>query len=53
MAYQTTPPPAGDAPFVYVLKGALTEHQGRLPPDAFEGEDDIPETENDAETTEK
>ncbi|TXT14161.1 uncharacterized protein COLE_00354 [Cutaneotrichosporon oleaginosum] len=38
VAYQTTPPPAGSAPFLYVLKGAVTETQGQIPPDAFEGE---------------
>jgi hypothetical protein len=38
VAYQTTPPPAGSAPFLYILKGAVTETQGQIPPDAFEGE---------------
>ncbi|BEJ14074.1 hypothetical protein CspHIS471_0312480 [Cutaneotrichosporon sp. HIS471] len=38
IAYQTTPPPAGKAPFLYILKGAVTETQGQVPPDAFEGE---------------
>ncbi|KAK4687114.1 hypothetical protein P7C73_g2996, partial [Tremellales sp. Uapishka_1] len=39
VAYQSTPPPAGDGPFLYILKGSMTELQGRLPPDAFEGEE--------------
>lgn len=38
VAYQTGPPPAGSSPFLYVLRGALTEVQGRLPRDAFLGE---------------
>ncbi|RSH93456.1 hypothetical protein EHS25_007812 [Saitozyma podzolica] len=37
VAYQSTPPPVGDAAFVYVLRGAITELQGRVPPDAFDG----------------
>ncbi|EIW71660.1 hypothetical protein TREMEDRAFT_28127 [Tremella mesenterica DSM 1558] len=41
VAYQVTPPPPGSAPFLYVLKGAMTELQGRVPPDAFEGESDL------------
>ncbi|KAK6908781.1 hypothetical protein V866_002373 [Kwoniella sp. B9012] len=42
IAYQTSPPPAGDGPFLYILKGSMTELQGRIPPDAFEGEEAIP-----------
>ncbi|WWC65966.1 uncharacterized protein I303_108588 [Kwoniella dejecticola CBS 10117] len=41
IAYQSTLPPAGDGPFLYILKGSMTELQGRLPPDAFEGEEDL------------
>ncbi|TXT13341.1 hypothetical protein VHUM_00708 [Vanrija humicola] len=43
VAYQTTAGAAGSAPFFYILKGAMTEQQGRIPPDAFEGEDELPE----------
>ncbi|KAK8849581.1 hypothetical protein IAR55_004916 [Kwoniella newhampshirensis] len=42
IAYQTAPPPAGEAPFLYILKGAMTELQGRVPPDAFDGEESLP-----------
>lgn len=38
VAYQTTSPPIKSGPFVYVLKGALTQLQGQVPPDAFEDE---------------
>ncbi|KAL1408219.1 hypothetical protein Q8F55_005025 [Vanrija albida] len=41
VAYQSSPGPAGSAPFFYILKGAMTEQQGRIPPDAFEGEDEV------------
>ncbi|KAL0949415.1 hypothetical protein HGRIS_009476 [Hohenbuehelia grisea] len=40
IGYQSTPPPASASPFIYILPGALTQIQGRLPPDAFEGEND-------------
>ncbi|WVQ79307.1 hypothetical protein IAT38_001404 [Cryptococcus sp. DSM 104549] len=42
IAYQTTPAPAGDAPFLYILKGSMTELQGRVPADAYEGEELLP-----------
>ncbi|WVF68588.1 hypothetical protein IAT40_003357 [Kwoniella sp. CBS 6097] len=45
VAYQTAPPPAGDGPFLYILKGSMTELQGRIPPDAFEGEDQLKDEE--------
>lgn len=38
VAYQSPPPPAGSGQFLYVFKGAMTELQGRVPPDAFDGE---------------
>lgn len=52
VAYQTVPPPVlpktskatappnphTGAPFVYLNYGAMTEQQGRVPPEAFEGE---------------
>ncbi|ETW83910.1 hypothetical protein HETIRDRAFT_314634 [Heterobasidion irregulare TC 32-1] len=40
IGYQTTPPPVKSAPFLYILKGALTQAQGQIPPDAFSGEED-------------
>lgn len=42
VAYQAAAGPAGSAPFFYILQGAMTEQQGRIPPDAFEGEDELP-----------
>lgn len=39
IGYQSVPPPVKNAPFLYVLKGALTEAQGQIPYDAFEGEE--------------
>ncbi|EIW51351.1 uncharacterized protein TRAVEDRAFT_137539, partial [Trametes versicolor FP-101664 SS1] len=38
VAYQSTPPPAKSGPFLYVFKGALSQIQGQLPPDAFDDE---------------
>ncbi|KAI0650347.1 hypothetical protein C8Q79DRAFT_943225 [Trametes meyenii] len=38
VAYQPTPPPAKSGPFLYVLKGALSQIQGQVPPDAFDDE---------------
>ncbi|PCH41127.1 hypothetical protein WOLCODRAFT_137206 [Wolfiporia cocos MD-104 SS10] len=38
VAYQTTPPPVKSAPFLYIFKGALSQIQGQVPPDAFEDE---------------
>jgi hypothetical protein len=38
VAYQPNPPPATAGPFLYILKGALTQVQGQLPPDAFDDE---------------
>lgn len=46
VAYQTTAPPAGSGPFLYILKGAMTELQGRIPPDAFDEEERLGEGEN-------
>ncbi|KIM68821.1 hypothetical protein SCLCIDRAFT_13560 [Scleroderma citrinum Foug A] len=37
VAYQPTPPPAKSGPYLYILKGALTQAQGQVPKDAFEG----------------
>ncbi|KAI0347158.1 hypothetical protein BDW22DRAFT_500928 [Trametopsis cervina] len=38
IGYQATPPPVKSGPFLYVLKGALSQVQGQVPPDAFEDE---------------
>ncbi|WVQ75077.1 hypothetical protein IAR50_004686 [Cryptococcus sp. DSM 104548] len=42
VAYQSLPSAVGEAPFLYVIKGAVTELQGRVPADAFEGEESLP-----------
>ncbi|KAH9844217.1 uncharacterized protein C8Q71DRAFT_793783 [Rhodofomes roseus] len=39
VAYQTTPPPAKSGPHLYILKGALSQIQGQVPPDAFADEE--------------
>jgi hypothetical protein len=41
VAYQPNPPPATAGPFLYIFKGALTQVQGQLPPDAFDGEEPL------------
>ena len=41
VAYQSTPPPVKSGAFVYICAGALTQKQGHLPPDAFDGENGI------------
>ncbi|KAI0682862.1 hypothetical protein BC835DRAFT_807013 [Cytidiella melzeri] len=38
IGYQATPPPIKSGPFLYILKGALSQAQGQVPPDAFEDE---------------
>jgi len=38
VAYQTTPPPMKSGPFLYIIKGALSQIQGQVPSDAFEDE---------------
>ncbi|KAJ7068405.1 hypothetical protein C8F01DRAFT_1118097 [Mycena amicta] len=40
IAYQTTPPPPKSAPYLYILSGALSQAQGQVPPDAFDGEEE-------------
>jgi hypothetical protein len=40
IGYQSAPPPVKSAPFLYIFSGALTQIQGQVPPDAFEGEND-------------
>ncbi|KII95053.1 hypothetical protein PLICRDRAFT_33880 [Plicaturopsis crispa FD-325 SS-3] len=41
VGYQSTPPPAKSGPFVYIIAGALTQMQGQVPHDAFDGENDV------------
>ncbi|EDR12915.1 uncharacterized protein LACBIDRAFT_311935 [Laccaria bicolor S238N-H82] len=41
IGYQSSPPPVKSASFLYVVKGALTQMQGQVPPDAFEGEHEL------------
>jgi hypothetical protein len=35
-----TPPPLKSGPFVYLNYGAVTQQQGHVPPEAFDGEND-------------
>ena len=44
VAYQSTPPPVKSGPYLYIIKGALSQIQGQVPPDAFEDENLISET---------
>lgn len=37
IAYQTTAPTT-KTPFIYIIRGSLTQYQGEIPPDAFAGE---------------
>ncbi|KAA1466353.1 hypothetical protein DENSPDRAFT_790912 [Dentipellis sp. KUC8613] len=39
IGYQAAPPPVKSAPFLYIVKGALTQAQGEIPADAFDGEE--------------
>ncbi|KAF9476482.1 hypothetical protein BDN70DRAFT_882304 [Pholiota conissans] len=41
IGYQTSPPPVKSAPFLYIFSGALTQMQGQVPQDAFDGENDL------------
>jgi len=41
IGYQSSPPPVKAADFLYILSGALTQMQGQIPPDAFDGENNI------------
>lgn len=38
IGYQTTPPPIKSGPYVYLNFGSVTQQQGMVPPEAFEGE---------------
>ncbi|KAL9712855.1 hypothetical protein Ac2012v2_004094 [Leucoagaricus gongylophorus] len=40
IGYQTSPPPIKSAPYLYILSGALSQLQGQVPSDAFNGEND-------------
>ncbi|KAF8165228.1 hypothetical protein B0H34DRAFT_688376 [Crassisporium funariophilum] len=40
IGYQSSPPPVKSAPFFYIFAGALTQMQGQVPTDAFDGEND-------------
>ncbi|GLB33935.1 putative RNA splicing protein [Lyophyllum shimeji] len=42
IGYQSSPPPVKSAPFFYILAGALTQHQGQIPPGALDEE--LPKT---------
>ncbi|PIL37065.1 hypothetical protein GSI_00757 [Ganoderma sinense ZZ0214-1] len=44
VAYQSTPPPVKSGPYLYVFKGALSQIQGQVPPDAFEDEKLVSDT---------
>ncbi|GHJ84376.1 hypothetical protein NliqN6_0778 [Naganishia liquefaciens] len=47
VAYQTTPPPIASGTYLYIVRGGLTEQQGRIPADAFEGEERVALSERD------
>lgn len=38
IGYQSTPPPIKSGPYLYIVKGALSQIQGQVPPDAFADE---------------
>ncbi|EGO02201.1 hypothetical protein SERLA73DRAFT_159213 [Serpula lacrymans var. lacrymans S7.3] len=38
VGYQSTPPPVKTGPYLYIYSGALTQTQGQVPHDAFDGE---------------
>lgn len=44
VAYQSTPPPAKSGTYLYIFKGALSQIQGQVPPDAFEDEKLLPDS---------
>ncbi|KIY49332.1 hypothetical protein FISHEDRAFT_41025, partial [Fistulina hepatica ATCC 64428] len=46
VGYQTMPPPC---PYVYILSGALSQTQGQIPSDAFDGEHPLPSEDKPAE----
>ncbi|RDB22759.1 hypothetical protein Hypma_010052 [Hypsizygus marmoreus] len=40
IGYQSSPPPVKSSPYFYILTGALTQMQGQVPQDAFDGAND-------------
>jgi len=50
VGYQTTPPPVKSGPYLYILRGALTQMQGQVPKDAFDGEAALQLDPSEAET---
>ncbi|KAM5540423.1 hypothetical protein V8D89_005881 [Ganoderma adspersum] len=44
VAYQPTPPPVKSGPYLYIVKGALSQIQGQVPSDAFEDENLVSDT---------
>ncbi|KAI9512207.1 hypothetical protein F5148DRAFT_973908 [Russula earlei] len=48
VGYQPNPPPATAGPFLYIFKGALTQVQGQLPQDAFDDEEPVDLTSDNA-----
>ncbi|KAJ7507952.1 hypothetical protein B0H11DRAFT_1969448 [Mycena galericulata] len=51
IAYQSTPPPAKSGPYLYIFAGALSQVQGQVPPDAFDGENGEVDTDDIQKTT--
>ncbi|TFK55999.1 hypothetical protein OE88DRAFT_1652562 [Heliocybe sulcata] len=41
IGYQSTPPPEKSGPYLYIIKGALTQMQGQVAADAFDGEEAV------------
>ncbi|KAK7061846.1 hypothetical protein R3P38DRAFT_2831890 [Favolaschia claudopus] len=50
IGYQSTPPPLKSGPFVYLFSGALSQVQGQVPGDAFDGEEANTEEDNESTT---
>ncbi|KIJ20275.1 hypothetical protein PAXINDRAFT_166373 [Paxillus involutus ATCC 200175] len=46
VGYQSTPPPIKSTPYLYILKGALTQVQGQVPKNAFELDGDVAMTDS-------
>ncbi|KAG9011843.1 hypothetical protein FRB94_007569 [Tulasnella sp. JGI-2019a] len=43
VAYQNVPHPIKSGPYIYVIWGAMTMMQGKVPQEAWEGEDEVHE----------
>jgi hypothetical protein len=41
IGYQPTPPPVKSGRFLYLQHGGMTENQGTVPPEAWEGEEEV------------